>query len=137
VVVDLLRQHAAVERVYYPGLPDHPGHAIARRQQSGFGAMLSFELSGGEPAVEAFLSGLECFTLAESLGGVESLISHPSSMTHAGMEESARLRAGIGAGLLRVSVGIEDPADLTADLTAGLERAARARPAPHLRRHAS
>jgi cystathionine gamma-synthase len=137
VVVDLLRQHAAVERVYYPGLPDHPGHAIARRQQSGFGAMLSFELSGGEPAVEAFLSGLECFTLAESLGGVESLISHPSSMTHAGMEEPARLRAGIGAGLLRVSVGIEDPADLTADLTAGLERAARARPAPHLRRHAS
>jgi cystathionine gamma-synthase len=137
VVVDLLSQHAAVERVYYPGLPDHPGHAIARRQQSGFGAMLSFELVGGEPAVEAFLAGLECFTLAESLGGVESLISHPTSMTHAGMEEPARLRAGIGAGLLRLSVGIEDPADLVADLTAGLERAARARPAPHLRRHAS
>jgi cystathionine gamma-synthase len=137
VVVDLLSQHAAVDQVYYPGLPEHPGHAIARRQQSGFGAMLSFELAGGEPAVEAFLSGLECFTLAESLGGVESLISHPASMTHAGMEESARLRAGIGAGLLRVSVGIEDPADLTADLREGLERAARAQPAPHLRRHAS
>jgi cystathionine gamma-synthase len=116
VVVDLLSRHAAVERVYYPGLPDHPGHAIARRQQSGFGAMLSFELVGGEPAVEAFLAELECFTLAESLGGVESLISHPASMTHA---------------------GIEDPEDLVADLTAGLERAARARPAPHLRRHAS
>jgi cystathionine gamma-synthase len=136
-VVDYLAKHAAVERVYYPGLPDHPGHDIARRQQSGFGAMLSFELTGGEAAVEAFLSGLECFTLAESLGGVESLISHPASMTHAGMEESARLRAGIGPGLLRVSVGIEDPADLVADLTAGLERAAKVQPAPHLRRHAS
>jgi cystathionine gamma-synthase len=136
-VVELLAAHPGVERVYYPGLPGHPGHEIARRQQSGFGAMLSFELKGGEPAVEAFLSGLQCFTLAESLGGVESLISHPATMTHAGMEEAARLRAGIGAGLLRVSVGIEDPADLVADLAAGLERAARAQPAPHLRRHAS
>jgi cystathionine gamma-synthase len=136
-VVDFLTQHAGVERVYYPGLPDHPGHEIARRQQSGFGAMLSFELKGGEAAVEAFLTGLECFTLAESLGGVESLISHPASMTHAGMEESARVRAGIGSGLLRVSVGIEDPADLVADLSAGLERALRVQPAPHLRRHAS
>jgi len=136
-VVDHLTKQSGVERVYYPGLPGHPGHDIARRQQSGFGAMLSFELRGGEAAVEAFLSGLECFTLAESLGGVESLISHPASMTHAGMEESARLRAGIGPGLLRVSVGIEDPADLVADLAAGLERAARVQPAPHLRRHAS
>jgi cystathionine gamma-synthase len=123
-VVDLLRSHAAVERVHYPGLPDHPGHGIARRQQSGFGAMLSFELAGGESAVEAFLAGLECFTLAESLGGVESLISHPATMTHAAMEESARLRAGIGPGLLRVSVGIEAAEDLLADLAAGLGRAA-------------
>jgi cystathionine gamma-synthase len=136
-VVEFLTQHRAVERVYYPGLPNHPGHEIALRQQSAFGAMLSFVLAGGEPAVEAFLTGLECFTLAESLGGVESLISHPASMTHAGMEESARLRAGIGVGLLRVSVGIEDPSDLIADLSAGLERALRAEPAPHLRRHAS
>src|ERR1700722_13109432 len=136
-IVEFLSKHPAVERVYYPGLPEHPGHEIARRQQSGFGAMLSFELAGGEAAVEAFLSGLECFTLAESLGGVESLISHPASMTHAGMEESARLRAGIGAGLLRVSVGIEDAADLVADIAAGLERAARVQPAPHLQRHAS
>jgi len=136
-VVDCLAKHTGVERVYYPGLPDHPGHDIARRQQSGFGAMLSFELKGGEAAVEAFLSGLECFTLAESLGGVESLISHPASMTHAGMEESARLRAGIGAGLLRVSVGIEDAADLVADLAAGLARAAKVEPAPNLQRHAS
>ena len=137
VVVDFLNNHPGVERVYYPGLPDNPGHEIARRQQSSFGAMLSFEPAGGEPSIEAFLTGLECFTLAESLGGVESLISHAASMTHAGMEESARLRAGIGPGLLRVSVGIEDPADLVADLAAGLERAAKARPAPHLRRHGS
>jgi cystathionine gamma-synthase len=98
---------------------------------------LSFELPGGETAVEAFLAGLECFTLAESLGGVESLISHPASMTHAGMEEAARLHAGIRPGLLRVSVGIEDPGDLVADLAAGLERAVKVGPSPHLRRHAS
>jgi cystathionine gamma-synthase len=137
VIVEFLAKHPGVERVYYPGLAGHPGHEIALRQQSGFGAMLSFELHGGEAAVEAFLTGLECFTLAESLGGVESLISHPASMTHAGMEESARARAGIGAGLLRVSVGIEDAADLVADLSGGLERALRVQPAPHLRRHAS
>jgi cystathionine gamma-synthase len=136
-VVDFLCGHAGVGRVYYPGLPSNPGHDIARRQQSGFGAMLSLELAGGEPAVEAFLTGLECFTLAESLGGVESLICHPATMTHAGMEEAARLRAGIGAGLLRISVGIEDSADLLADLAAGLARALRVEPAPHLRRHAS
>jgi cystathionine gamma-synthase len=146
-VIELLRAAPAVRRVFYPGLADHPGHEIARRQQSGFGAMLSFELEGGEPAVAAFLNGLECFTLAESLGGVESLISHPVSMTHAGMEEAARLTAGIGAGLLRVSVGIEDAADLVADLRAGLERAAAAghgaaraataQPEPRLQRHGS
>ena len=136
-VVELLRNHSAVARVYYPGLADHPGHALARRQQSSFGAMLSFELAGGEPAVAALLDGLGCFTLAESLGGVESLIAHPSSMTHAGMEEGARRRAGIGEGLLRVSVGIEDARDLVADLAAGLERAATVEPVPHLRRHAS
>jgi cystathionine gamma-synthase len=129
-VVALLHGHEAVRQVYYPGLASHPGHALARRQQSGFGAMLSFELAGGEAAVEALLNGLECFTLAESLGGVESLISHPSSMTHAGMDEAARIRAGIGPGLLRVSVGIEDPADLVADLAAGLERALRASEKP-------
>jgi cystathionine gamma-synthase len=139
-VVAVLHGHPAVRQVFYPGLPDHPGHELALRQQSGFGAMLSFELLGGESAVAAFLSGLECFSLAESLGGVESLIAHPASMTHAGMEESARLRAGIGTGLLRVSVGIEDPADLVADLRAGLERAAEAAKVPlepHRRRHAS
>jgi cystathionine gamma-synthase len=137
VIVDFLSKHSQVKRVYYPGLADSPGHEIACRQQSGFGAMLSFELAAGEPAIGAFLSGLECFTLAESLGGVESLIAHPASMTHAGMEESARLRAGISAGLLRVSVGIEDAADLVADLRCGLERAAKVEQAPHQRRRVS
>jgi len=139
-VVELLDGHPAVRQVFYPGLEHHPGHELARRQQSGFGAMLSFELAGGEPAVAALLAGLECFSLAESLGGVESLIAHPASMTHAGMDEAARQRAGIGEGLLRVSVGIEDPADLVADLAAGLERAASAataQPEPRRRRHAS
>ena len=126
VVVDTLKGHSAVRQVYYPGLPSHPGHDLAKRQQSGFGAMLSVEFAGGEPAVAAFLDGLECFTLAESLGGVESLVAHPTTMTHAGMDEAARLRAGIGPGLLRISVGIEDSADLKADLAEGLERAARA-----------
>ena len=136
-VVEFLTRQPNVQRVYYPGLPGNPGHEIARRQQSAFGAMLSFDLAGGESAVEAFLTGLECFTLAESLGGVESLIAHPASMTHAGMEEAARLRAGIGPGLLRVSVGIEDAADLVADLDAALARAAKAQPAPHLQRRVS
>ncbi len=136
-IVDFLTRHPAVQRVYYPGLSGNPGHEIARRQQSCFGAMLSFELAGGEAAVGAFLEGLKCFTLAESLGGVESLIAHPVTMSHVGMEESARLRAGIGANLLRVSVGIEDHADLIADLAAGLERAAKVQPTPHLRRHVS
>jgi cystathionine gamma-synthase len=136
-VVQVLNEHAAVRQVYYPGLAGHPGHDLAKRQQSGFGAMLSFELNGGEEAVRAFLEGLQCFTLAESLGGVESLIAHPTSMTHAGMDEAARLRAGIGPGLLRVSVGIEDADDLVADLKAGLERALKAQPAPRLPRPAS
>ena len=143
-VVDALTAHPAVAKVYHPGLSSHPGHELARRQQSGFGAMLSFELVDGEPAVGAFLKGLECFTLAESLGGVESLVAHPTSMTHAGMDEAARLRAGIGPGLLRLSVGIENAADLVADLNAGLERAAalraatsRVQPTPLRQRHGS
>jgi cystathionine gamma-synthase len=136
-VVQVLNGHAAVRQVYYPGLAAHPGHDLAKKQQSGFGAMLSVELNGGEAAVQAFLEGLECFTLAESLGGVESLIAHPASMTHAGMDETARIRAGIGPGLLRVSVGIENSDDLVADLEAALERVLKARPAPHLPRPAS
>ncbi len=122
-IADALAAHEAVRHVYYPGLPTHPQHALAARQQSGFGAMLSFELDGGEVAIRAFLDGLEHFSLAESLGGVESLVAHPASMTHAAMAPEARRRAGIADGLLRLSVGIEDGGDLLYDLNAGLARA--------------
>jgi cystathionine gamma-synthase len=119
----LLDAHPAVRAVHYPGLESHPGHALAARQQNGFGAMLSVEIEGGELAVRAFLDGLQCFTLAESLGGVESLVAHPATMTHAAMSPEAREAAGIGDGLLRLSVGIEHVDDLLADLEAALERA--------------
>ncbi|NII12101.1 cystathionine gamma-synthase [Oleiagrimonas sp. C23AA] len=122
-VAELLDGHAAVQAVYYPGLASHPQHALAARQQSGFGAMLSFELEGGEAAIRAFLDGLAYFSLAESLGGVESLVAHPASMTHAAMTPEARHAAGIADGLLRLSIGIEDGDDLIADLEAGLKRA--------------
>ena len=123
-LAELLLAHPAVTRVHYPGLASHPGHEIATRQQDGFGAMLSFELAGGERAVRAFVDGLTCFTLAESLGGVESLVAYPMTMSHAAMSEEARERAGIGPGLLRASVGIEGIDDLAADFEAALERAA-------------
>lgn len=122
-IAQRLHRHPAVAAVHYPGLASHPQHALACRQQSGFGAIVSIELSGGEPAVRAFLDGLACFTLAESLGGVESLIAHPATMTHAAMSAQARATAGIGDGLLRLSVGIEAETDLIADLDAALERA--------------
>jgi cystathionine gamma-synthase len=122
VLAELLAAHPAVAAVHYPGLANHPGHAIAARQQSGFGGMLSFELAGGEQAVRAFVDGLTCFTLAESLGGVESLVAYPVTMSHAAMSEEARSAAGIGPGLLRVSVGIESVDDLTADFGAALAR---------------
>jgi cystathionine gamma-synthase len=119
----LLSGHPAVRAVHYPGLPGHPGHETALRQQRGFGAMLSFELVGGMEAVKALVGGLRVFTLAESLGGVESLVAHPETMTHAGMSPAARAAAGITSGLLRLSVGLEAEADLAADLEAGLGRA--------------
>lgn len=122
-IVDLLVHHDVVERVWYPGLASHPGHEVAACQQSGFGAMVSFELTGGEPAVRRFLESLRCFSLAESLGGVESLVAHPATMTHAAMDPQARLRAGISDSLLRLSVGIEACGDLVADLEGGLEAA--------------
>jgi cystathionine gamma-synthase len=122
-IAEALAAHPAVEQVYFPGLTSHPGHALAARQQKGFGAMLSFELRGGVPAVRALLDGLRCFTLAESLGGVESLVAHPASMTHAAMTPEVRAKAGISDGLLRLSVGIEAVEDLLADLDAGLARA--------------
>jgi cystathionine gamma-synthase len=122
-LVELLDGHPAVAALHYPGLPRHAGHAVAAKQQHGFGAMLSVELEGGSEAVRAFLDGLQCFTLAESLGGVESLIAHPATMTHAAMAAEARAAAGIGDGLLRLSVGIEHADDLVADIAAALDRA--------------
>jgi len=116
-----LEVHPAVSRVHYPGLPSHPGHALARTQQAGFGAMLSFELAGGRDAVRRFVEALQVFTLAESLGGVESLVAHPPTMTHAAMDPEARAIAGITDGLLRLSVGLEAEEDLLADLSRGLE----------------
>lgn len=122
----VLDGQAAVRRVHYPGLADHPGHEIACRQQQGFGGMLSFELRGGEEAVRAFLARLRLFSLAESLGGVESLICHPASMTHASLSEEALAEAGLSQSLIRVSVGIESVDDLEADLLAALEAATHA-----------
>lgn len=122
-LAERLVAHPAVNKVFFPGLPGHPGFEVARRQQRGSGAMLSFDLVGGEAAAAAFVDGLECFTLAESLGGVESLVAHPATMTHAAMDVAARHRAGISDGLLRLSVGIEAATDLIADLDAGLARA--------------
>ena len=125
-VVEKLSGHPAVARVYYPGLEDHPGHAIARRQQQGFGAMVSCELRGDLRSVRAFLDALRLFSLAESLGGVESLVAHPASMTHAAMDESARRTAGITETLVRLSVGIEAADDLVRDLDNALIASARA-----------
>ena len=122
-VAELLAAHPAVAALHFPGLTTHPGHALAARQQRGFGAMLSFELRGGEPAIRALLDALRCYSLAESLGGVESLIAHPATMTHAAMAPEARRAAGIADGLLRLSIGIEDSDDLIRDLAAGLARA--------------
>ncbi|MBJ7448306.1 MAG: cystathionine gamma-synthase [Brevundimonas sp.] len=122
LVAEWLEAHPAVQAVHYPGLKSHPGHAVAARQQSGFGAMLSFELHDIE-AVRTLVDGLDIFTLAESLGGVESLIAHPALMTHAAMTPEARKVAGISDGLLRLSVGLEHPEDLLADLEQALSAA--------------
>ncbi len=125
-VVDAIREHPAVRRVHYPGLPSHPGHEVAKAQQSGFGAMVSFDLRGGASAVEALLASLRCFSLAESLGGVESLVAHPATMTHSSMDAAARAEAGIGDSLVRISVGIERAGDLAQDLLRSLDVAMRA-----------
>jgi cystathionine gamma-synthase len=120
--------HPAVAKVFYPGLATHPGHDIACAQQRGFGAMVSLQLSGGIAAVEAFTGALRHFTLAESLGGVESLVAHPATMTHASMTAEARAAAGISDSLVRLSVGIEYVDDLIHDVQQALELADRARP---------
>jgi cystathionine gamma-synthase len=115
-----LEGRKGVRRVLYPGLASHPGHALARAQQRGFGAMLTLELEGGTPAVARFVDAIELFSLAESLGGVESLAAHPATMTHAAMAPEARAAAGLVDGLLRLSVGIEALDDLKRDLERGL-----------------
>ena len=125
----LLDEQEGVRRVYYPGLESHPGHDIARRQQSGFGGMISFELDGGEEAVRAFVDNLRYFSLAESLGGVESLVCHPPSMTHAPVCPEALAAAGINQSLIRLSVGLEAGEDLVEDVLRGLT-AAKAAVAP-------
>ncbi len=126
-IAGFLDSHPLVRAVHYPGLPSHPGHAVAKAQQAGFGAMLSFELAGGAAAVRAFVEAVEVFTLAESLGGVESLIAHPATMTHAKMGVEARRIAGVSDSLLRLSVGLEAEADLLAGLEAGFAAVAKPR----------
>jgi O-succinylhomoserine (thiol)-lyase len=115
-ICEFLRNHPKVEQVYYPGLPDHPQRDVIRRQMRGYGGMLSFQLKGGFQECKRFLRRLKVFTVAESLGGVESLIEHPSSMTHASVPRETRLERGIADNLIRVSVGIEDSGDLLQDL---------------------
>lgn len=120
-VADFLNAHPKVKRVYYPGLPAHSGHEIAKRQMKGFGGMVSFELKGGLPAVNSVMRNLRVFSMAESLGGADSLVEHPATMSHASMPADARKRAGIGDDLLRLSVGLENAEDLVEDLDSVLK----------------
>lgn len=124
-VAQFLDAHPCVARVHFPGLSTHPGHELARRQQDGFGAMLSFEIRGGMGEVRRFAEALRVFTLAESLGGMESLAAHPATMTHAGMGPEARHAAGIKDTLMRLSIGLEGERDLLDDLQRALEAAGR------------
>jgi cystathionine beta-lyase/cystathionine gamma-synthase len=121
VVAQFLAKHPKVQKVHYPGLPDHPQHALAQRQMTGFGGMLSFE-SGSLENAKAILKSVRLCSLAESLGGVETLISHPASMTHSSVPAADRERLGITDGLVRISVGIEDVEDLIADLEQALAK---------------
>ncbi|OBU09539.1 O-succinylhomoserine (thiol)-lyase [Photobacterium aquimaris] len=116
-VLAYLQQQPLVGTIYHPSLPTHPGHEIAKRQQRGFGSMMSFEFAGTDQQLQRFVKTLQLFSLAESLGGTESLIAHPASMTHRAMTDEAQRAAGISTSLLRLSVGLEDPRDLIADLT--------------------
>ena len=123
-IAHFLHQHPAVGAVYYPGLPDAPGHALARRQMQGFGGVLSFEVEGGFEAARACVSGLELAANAVSLGGVETLAAHVGSMWEGSVGESGKQRAGIAQGLVRLAIGLEHPDDLERDLNRALERAA-------------
>ena len=120
IIAQWLDRHPKIERVIYPGLPSHPQHYLARRQMSGYGGMIATVLKGGVEEARRFLERCELFTLAESLGGVESLIEHPAIMTHASVPEEVRLSLGISEGLVRISVGIEDVDDLIRDLDSAL-----------------
>ncbi len=122
-VARFLETHPSVERVYFPGLETHPDYDLACRQQAGFGGMVSFDIRGGRPAAERFFARLKIFQLAESLGGIESLAEYPETMSHASMTPEARQRAGISEQTIRLSVGIEHPDDLIADLQLGLHPA--------------
>ena len=122
-IADWLSTHPQVKRTLYPGLKGNPGHAIASRQMSGSGGMITFELNGGLDAATAFLKTLQIFACAESLGGVESLAEHPAIMTHASLDPDARRALGIGDGLIRLSIGLEDPTDLRRDLEGGFAAA--------------
>ena len=119
-VAAFLASHERVRRVYYPGLPDHPQHALARRQMSGFGSMVAFEVGPDVATARRFLKSLRLCAVAESLGGVETLISHPASMTHGSVPQAMRAELGITDGLVRISVGLEDVEDVIADLEQGL-----------------
>ncbi|MCI4345528.1 MAG: PLP-dependent aspartate aminotransferase family protein [Thermoplasmata archaeon] len=121
-LAEALESSRKVRKVYYPGLASHPQRALARRQMSAPGGIVSADLAGGRKAALRFLRGLKVFTLAESLGGVESLVDHPASMTHASLPKAEREARGIGEGLLRFSCGIEDPADLVEEVSAALRR---------------
>ncbi|HDM8223680.1 TPA: O-succinylhomoserine (thiol)-lyase [Vibrio campbellii] len=123
-VLAYLQTQSLVAKIYHPSLPEHPGHDIAKKQQSGFGSMLSFEFAGSFDQLKVFVKELELFSLAESLGGVESLICHPASMTHRAMGEEALAEAGVSQQLLRLSVGLEDAQDLIADLEQAFAKAA-------------
>ncbi|HWF40269.1 MAG TPA: PLP-dependent transferase, partial [Candidatus Acidoferrales bacterium] len=120
-IAEFLEGHAKVKRVLYPGLASHPQHELAKRQQRGFGAMISFDL-GSVDAARTLLNNVHLCSLAESLGGVETLISHPATMTHSAIPAEVRIQSGITDGLVRLSVGIEDLEDLIADLDQALAK---------------
>jgi cystathionine gamma-lyase len=127
-IVEFLASHPLVERVTWPGMESHPQHALAKRQMSGFGGMLTFVMKGGLERARTFLRSVQLFACAESLGGVESLIEHPAIMTHASVPAETRRALGIHDGFIRLSVGIEDSRDQIADLAQALEKAAKRHP---------
>ena len=121
-IVELLSNHPKIDKVYYPGLASHPSHAIAKKQQSGFGGMLSFEILGGLAEVKSFIKGIKILPLAASLGGFESLVSHPYTMTHGNLTPNQKKEVGISESLIRISAGLENTEDLLEAVNLGLEK---------------